>query len=132
MQELFLNKIHFFNFFSMSDKTPVQQLKDCHFYSQYSTSFPDFLNVSIRMGKYDQGRGKYPMLRTDIKHHQLIKLPKISYSIASLKYHKFLCGAYLNGLNQGISNLKYSEYLKKYEPCQFNAFFQLADRQLYV
>ena len=72
-------------------------------YSQYSTSFPDCLNVSICTGKYHQGKG-----------NTLITHTKTSYSIVSLVFRKFLCGTYRNGLNRGTSKLRHSEYLKKY------------------
>ena len=45
-------------------------------------------------------KGKYPMLRTNTKPHQLIKHAKISYSIVSLLFHKFSYRTYQNGLNQ--------------------------------
>ena len=44
-------------------------------------------------------KGKYPVLRTNTKLQQLMKHNKISYSIASLVFHKFLCVTYQNGLN---------------------------------
>ena len=45
-------------------------------------------------------KGKYPMLRTNTKPYQLIKHAEISYSIASLVFHKFSYRTYWNGLNQ--------------------------------
>ena len=45
-------------------------------------------------------KGKYPMLRTNAKLHQLIKHAEISYSIVSLVFHKFSYRTYWNGLNQ--------------------------------
>ena len=40
------------------------------------------------------------MLRTNTKPNQLTKHAKISYSIASLVFRKFLCRTYRNGLNR--------------------------------
>ena len=64
------------------------------------------------------------MLRTNTKPHQFIKHAKISYSIISLVFSKFSCGIYRNDLNQGTSKLRYSEYLKKYEPYYLDTFCQ--------
>ena len=46
-----------------------------------------------------------------------MKHAKISYSIVLLVFRKSSCDTYRSGLNQGTSKLRYSEYLKKYEPC---------------
>ena len=43
---------------------------------------------------------KYAMLRKNTKPHQLIKHAKISYSIVSLVFRKYLYRTYPNGLNQ--------------------------------
>ena len=43
---------------------------------------------------------KYAMLRKNTKPHQLIKHVKISYSIVSLVFRKYLYRTYPNGLNQ--------------------------------
>ena len=51
-------------------------------------------------GEIPSRKGKYPMLRTNTKPHQLIKHAKISYSIASLVFRKFSYRTYQNGLNQ--------------------------------
>ena len=55
---------------------------------------------------------KYPMLRTYTKGHQLIKHDKITCSIVSLVFHKFSYQTYRNGLNRGISKLRYSSTSK--------------------
>ena len=57
------------------------------------------------------------MLKTNTKPHQLMKHAKICYSMVLLVFRKSSCGTYRSGLNQGTSKLRYSEYLKKYEPC---------------
>ena len=51
-------------------------------------------------GEIPSRKGKYPMLRTNTKPHQLIKHANISYSIASLVFHKFSYRTYRNGLNR--------------------------------
>ena len=51
-------------------------------------------------GEIPSRKGKYPMLRTNTKPHQLIKHAKISYSIVSLVFRKFSYRTYRNGLNQ--------------------------------
>ena len=62
-------------------------------------------------------KAKYPVVRTNAKPQQLIKHTKISFSIASLVFHKFSCATYQNGLNRDTSKLRHSKYLKKHEPC---------------
>ena len=52
------------------------------------------------------------MLRTNSKPYQLIKHAKIGYFIVSLVFRKFSYQTYQNGPSP-----RYSEYLKKYEPC---------------
>ena len=106
IQELFINKIHFFKFLSTSDKPWLDQLK--------------IITVLLLVEKFSSigtRKGKHSMLRTNTQSQKLIKHTKTSYSIASLILHKFLCGAYQSGLNQGISKLRHSKCLKKYEPC---------------
>ena len=58
IQELFVDKIHFFKFLSMSDKRRLHQLNivTSSRSSTVNTSFPDCLNVFICMGKYHQRR----------------------------------------------------------------------------
>ena len=51
-------------------------------------------------GEIPSRKGKYPILRTNTEPHQIIKLVKISYSIASFVFHKFSYRTYRNGLNQ--------------------------------
>ena len=90
MQELFADKIHFFKFLSASAKPWLDQLK----------VITVLLLVSwYKFHQYKEGeaptrKGKYPVLRTNVKPQQLIKHTKISYSIASLVFHKFLCWTY--------------------------------------
>ena len=89
MQEHFVDKMHFFMFLSMSDKTWLGQLK----LSQYCFSWYKFLIE--RFSSIGTRKGKHPMLRTNAKPQQLIKHTKISNSIASLVFRKFSCVAYL-------------------------------------
>ena len=106
MQELFLDKIHFFKFISTSDKPWLDQLK-----------IITVLLFVERFSCFSTKKGKYPVRRTNTRPQQLIEHTKISYSIASLVFRKFSCVAYQNGLNRGTSKLRGSRYLKKYEPC---------------
>ena len=50
--------------------------------------------------KIPSRKGKYPKLRKNTKPHQLIKHTKISHSIISLVFCKFLYRTYQNGLNR--------------------------------
>ena len=115
MQELFVDKIHFSKFLSMSDKPRLHQLK-------IITSTRSTVQASLTVWIFPavRGRGKCPVLRTNKKPYQLIKHAKISYSVVSLVFRKFSWGAYWNGLNRGTSKLRHSKYLKKYKPCLFN------------
>ena len=71
MLRLFVDKILFFKFLSMSDK-PLELAK----YNCYSYIVQTSLNCSIRTRK-----GKCPALKINTKFHQFIKHTKISYSI---------------------------------------------------
>ena len=51
-------------------------------------------------GEIPSRKGKYPMLRTDTKPHQLIKNTKISNSRVSLVFRQFSYRTYWNGLNR--------------------------------
>ena len=93
VQELFIDKIHIFKYFSMSDKLLLDQLK---FITATSAILvvQTSLNLSVRTRK-----GKYPVLRTNMKPQQLTKHTKIFYFLASHVFHKFLYCTYRNGLN---------------------------------
>ena len=116
MQELFVVKIHFFKFLSMSDKLQLHQLKTITSTRSSVQASPTVLIFPFKQGN-NAKEGKYPVLRTNAKPHQLIKHAKISYSVVSLLFCEFLCGTYQNGLNQVTSTLRLSKYLKMYEPC---------------
>ena len=94
IQELIVNKIHFFKFLSVKDKPWINQLKIISRSTIFSESF-----YGYKEGKAPTMKGKYPVLRTNVKSHQLFKHTKISYSVASLAFHKFLRGFYQNGLH---------------------------------
>ena len=103
MQELFVDKIHFFKFLSVSDKPRLRQLKIITSTSTCSTSTCKLLWLSESFhlyGEIPSRKGKYSVLRTNTKPHQLIKHAKISYSIVSLVFRKFSYRTYRNGLNQ--------------------------------
>ena len=100
MWDHFVDKIHFYKVLSMSDKPRLHQLKIT---TLTSSTVKASLTVWILSRK-----GEYPVLRTNTKPCQLIKHAKISYSIVSLVFHNFLCGAYRNGLNRGTSKTEAS------------------------
>ena len=116
MQKLLLDKIHPFKFLRMSNKPRLHQLK-------IITSTRSTVQASLTawmfpfVGERPSRKGKYTMLRTNTKPHQLIKHAKVSYSIVSLVFRKFSCCTYQNDLSRGTLKQRYSEYLKKYEPC---------------
>ena len=116
VQELFVDKIHVFKFLSVREKPRLLQLKIISLLVvQYkllwlSESFHPYGEITSR-------KGKHPLLRTNIKPHQLINHARISYSIVSIVFRKFWCSIYRNRLNRGTSKLRQSNYLKKYEPC---------------
>ena len=110
VQELFIDKIHIFMYFSMSDKLLLDQLK-------FITATSAILVVQIPTRKE-----KYPVLRTNMKPQQLTKHTKIFYFLASHVFHKFLYYTCRNGLNWGTSKLKHFKYLKKYELRYFDTF----------
>ena len=98
MQELFVGKIHF-KFLRMSEKPRLHQLNMItSSRSRYKLPWlPEYFHS---YGEIPSRKGKYPMLRTNTKPHQLIKHPKISYSIVSVVFRKFSYRTYRNGLNQ--------------------------------
>ena len=101
MQELFVDKIHFLKFLSMSDKPRLHLLKIIASSRSTVYKLPSLPECFYPYGEIPSRKGKYPMLKTNTKPHQLIKHAEISYSIASLAFHKFSYRTYQNGLNQG-------------------------------
>ena len=91
--------LHFFKFLCMSEKPRLFQLNIiAPSRSRYELPWlPEYFHS---YGEIPSRKGKYPMLRTNTKPHQLIKHAKISYSIASLVFRKFSYRTYRNGLNQ--------------------------------
>ena len=98
MQELFVDKIHFFKFLSISDKLQLHQLKIITSTAAVQASVTESLQP-VRGNIIKEVR--YPVLTTNTKPHQLIKHAKSSYSVVSLVFCKFSCGTYRNGLNRG-------------------------------
>ena len=94
MQELFIDKIHYFKFLCMSDKPRLHQL------NIIISSSPWLPEVFHFYGEIPSRKGKWPMLRTNAKPHQVIKHAKISYSIVSLVFCKLSYWAYRNGRNR--------------------------------
>ena len=100
MQELFVDKIHFFKFLSMSDKPRLHQLKTITSSRSTQYKIPWLPECFHQHGEIPSRKGKYPMLRTNAKPRQLIKHAKISYSIVSLVFRKFSYRIYRNGVNR--------------------------------
>ena len=100
MQELFVDKIHFFKFLSMNDKPRLHQLKTITSSRSTQYKIPWLPECFHQHGEIPSRKGKYPMLRTNTKPRQPIKHAKISYSIVSLVFRKFSYRTYRNGLNQ--------------------------------
>ena len=100
MQELFVNKFHFFRFLSMSDKPRLHQLKvtTSSHSSTVQASLTAWMYSSVRGNSIK--KGEIPMLRTKTKPHQHIKHAKISYSKSSHVFHKFSYRTFRNGLKQ--------------------------------
>ena len=93
MQELFIDKIHFFKFLCMSGKSQLHQLNVIT--SSRSSTVQAFLTAwifsfvrgnTIKEGEIPYVENKYKTLPT--------------YSIVSLVFRKFLYRTYQNGLNQ--------------------------------
>ena len=100
MQELFVDKIHFLKFLYMNDKPRLHRLN----IATSSRSSTVQASLTTWIFSFVQGNtikeGKYPMVRTNTKPHQLIMHVKILYSIVSLVFRKFSYRTYRNGLNQ--------------------------------
>ena len=99
MQELFVDKIHFFKFLCMSDKPRLHQLNIItSSRSRYKLPWlPEYFHS---YGEIPSRKGKYPILKTNTKPHHLIKHAETSCSITSLVFRKFSYRTYGNGLNQ--------------------------------
>ena len=103
MQELFVDKTHFFKFLCMSDKPLLHQLNIINS-SRSSTVQPSLTGWifsfvqgnTIKEGEILENKTSQNLT----KPHQLIKHAIISYSIASLVFSKFSYWTYRNGLNQ--------------------------------
>ena len=93
MQELFVDKVHFFKLFSMRDKPRMHQLK---IITSTGSAVKAFLAIKTfhLYGEIPSKKGKYPVLRRNTKSPQLIKHTKISYSLSSLVFSKFSCDTY--------------------------------------
>ena len=91
MQELFVDKIHFFMFLCMSDKPRLHQL------NIITSSRSSTVQVCLTAWIFSFVQGN-TIKEGEI--HQLIKHAKISYSIVSVVFLKFSYRTYRNGLNQ--------------------------------
>ena len=100
MQELFVDKIHFFKFLSMSYKPRLHQLKTITSSRSTQYKIPWLPECFHQHGEIPSRKGKYPMLRTNTKPRQPIKHAKISYSIVSLVFRKFSYRTYRNSLKR--------------------------------
>ena len=95
MQELFVDKIHFFKFISMSDEPRLHQLKiitSCSTVQASLTALPECFHPYREI---PSRKGKYPMLRTTTKPHQLFKDAKIISQIFILNLPKWSKPRYL-------------------------------------
>ena len=100
MQELFVDKIHFFKFLYMSDKPWLHQLNIITF-SRSSTvqaSLTAWIFSFVRRNTIK--KGEIPYVQNKYKTSPTFKHAKFPYSIASLVFHKFSYRTYQNGLNQ--------------------------------
>ena len=115
MQELPVDKIYFIEFLSISDKARLDQLKIVT--AACSTS----LSESFQAYPWQTKNGKYPVLRTCLKSHQLNQTPiLLPYSISCFPYifvrilPKWSTTRYLKAEVLQLS--------QKYELCRFNSF----------
>ena len=129
MQELFVDKIHFFKFLCMSDKPRLHQLNIItSSRSRYKLPWlPEYFHS---YGEIPLRNGKYPILKTNTKPHHLIKHAKISYCIALLVFHKFSYRTHRNGLYQvpqswGSPSISKSTNRVSYMPFVRNPHFSI-------
>ena len=90
IRELFNNKIHFFKFLSTNDKPWLDQLK---FFTILPLNlwYKLLLKVPSVQGRGNTNKeGEMPCPKKNMKSQQPIKDTKISYSIASLVFRKFV------------------------------------------
>ena len=100
MQELFIDKIHFFKFFLYEWQTTTAPANYYHFSLCSRYKLPWLPELFHLFGEIPSRKGIYLILKTNTKPHHLIKHAKISYAIASLVFRKFSNRTYRNGLNQ--------------------------------
>ena len=77
----------------------LDKKKNCPDILDYYT-FPWLPKCFHPYGKIPSTKGKHPKLRKNTNPQQLIKHTKISHSIVSLVFRKFLYRTYRNGLNR--------------------------------
>ena len=101
MQELLVDKIHFFSFLSMSDKLRLQQLKF------FTSSRSSTAQASVTALMFSSVRGntikelEIPYVGNKYKNLTNLSMhAKISYFIASLVFRKFSYRTYRNDLNR--------------------------------
>ena len=109
MQELFVDKIHFFKFLSMSDKLRLHQLK---IVTSTRSTAQVFL-TALKEGETPYVEKKYKASPTYQAHWNFL--------FHSLTYISQIFVQYLPEWSKpSTSKLRQSEYFKKYEPCQSN------------
>ena len=108
MLELFVEKIHFFKFLSMSNKP----LEPAEKYYCYSYIVQASLNCSIRARK-----GKYPVLKINTKFHQLIKHAKIFLLLSFTGIMQIFVRDLPKSSKPSHLKAEASRYLKTNEPC---------------
>lgn len=121
MQKLFVDKIFFFMFLSISDKLRLGQLKIITV--TRSSSFSESSHP-YKEREIPKRKGKQFVLRKYMKSRQLIKPTQISYFIASLVFLKFSSVTHPNVLNRGTSKLRLFKHLKTYKLCRYSTFCQ--------
>ena len=122
MQELFVDKIHFFKLLCMSDKPRLHRLNIITSSRSSRYKLPWLPEYFHSYGEIPSRKGKYPILKTNTKPHQLIKHAKVSYSIASLVFFKSSYRTYWNGLNQMLLNYKPLNY-NRFQTSEVNSKF---------
>ena len=112
IQELLVDKTCFFAFLPVSDKAIMNQLNIITATCIASLSEP------FHTCLWPTRKGEYLRLTNAIKHTEM------SYLIASLASHRFLCVSYQNVLERGTSKLRNYNKLQKYQPFRFNSLPQ--------
>ena len=117
MQELFVDKIHFFKFLSMSDKPRLHQLKII------TSSRSSTVQASLTAWMFSSVRGN-TIKEGEIPYVENKYKTSPSYQAwQNFLFHSLTCISQifvpdlLKWSKPSTSKLRYSKYLKKYKPC---------------